>query len=138
MKYVKWISALMILIVPIIAAAQMKPGDRVVTQVPFKFMVGTVEMPAGEYTVQLADQKLVLLTVGNLEAKRWVYAKAIPDQGSKAQNAAVVFHRYGDRYFLAELKVEDSRTSYAFQPTKLEKELRAQNASSTDILLASK
>ena len=138
MKYVKWISALMILIVPIIAAAQMKPGDRVVTQVPFKFMVGTVEMPAGEYTVQLADQKLVLLTVGNLEAKRWVYAKAIPDQGSKAQNAALVFHRYGDRYFLAELKVKDSRTSYAFQPTKLEKELRAQNASSTDILLASK
>lgn len=138
MKYVKWISALMILIVPIIAAAQMKPGDRVVTQVPFKFMVGTVEMPAGEYTVQLADQKLVLLTVGNLEAKRWVYAKAIPDQGSKAQNAALVFHRYGDRYFLAELKVEDSRTSYALQPTKLEKELRAQNASSTDILLASK
>ena len=138
MRYAKWISALMILIVPIIAAAQMKPGERVVTQVPFKFMVGTVEMPAGEYTVQLADQKLALLTVGNLETKHWVYAKAIPDQGSKAQNDSLVFHRYGDRYFLAELKVEDSRTSYAFQPTKLEKELRAQNTSVTDILLASK
>jgi hypothetical protein len=138
MRYTKWISALMLLFLPIIAAAQMKPGERVVTQVPFKFMVGTVEMPAGEYTVQLADQKSALLTVGNLEAKHWVYAKAIPDQGSKAQNAALVFHRYGDRYFLAELKVEDSRTSYTFQPTKLEKELRAQNASATDILLASK
>ena len=139
MRYAKWISALMILFVPIIAAAQMKPGERIVTQVPFKFMVGSVAMPAGEYTVRVADQKNSVLVVGNQDAKRWIYAKAVPDQGKKAPGAALVFHRYGNQYFLAELKVEDSRTVYTFAATKLEKELRAQNASATeDILLASR
>ena len=70
MRYAKWISALMILFVPIIAAAQMKPGERIVTQVPFKFMVGSVAMPAGEYTVRVADQKNSVLVVGNQDAKR--------------------------------------------------------------------
>jgi len=136
MRHTKWISAL-ILFVPMIAAAQIKPAERVVTQVPFKFMVGSVAMPAGEYTVRVADAKSSVLLVGNDEAKSWTYVKAIPDQGKKAPGAALVFHRYGNQYFLAELKVEDSRTVYTFAPTKLEKELRAENISATDILLAS-
>ena len=138
MRYAKWVSALMILLVPIIAAAQMKPVERIVTQVPFKFMVGTVAMPAGEYTVRVADEKSSVLFVGNPDAKRWIYAKAIPDQGPKAPGAALVFHRYGNQYFLTELKVEDSRIVYTFAPTKLEKELRAQNSAAEKILLASK
>lgn len=139
MRYAKWISTLMILFVPIIAVAQMKPTERVITQVPFKFIVGSVAMPAGEYTVQVADQKNSVLMIGNNDGKRWIYAKALPDQGTKAQGAALVFHRYGNQYFLAELKVEDCRTVYTFAPTKLEKELSAQNASATEeILLASR
>lgn len=137
MRYTKWISALVLLFVPIIAAAQTKPGERIVTQVPFKFMVGSVAMPAGEYTVRVADAKSSLLLVGNQDAKSWIYVKAIPDQGKQAPGAALVFHRYGNQYFLAELKVEDSRTVYTFAPTKLEKELRAENVSATEILLAS-
>lgn len=137
MRYTKWISALLLLFVPIIAAAQTKPGERIVTQVPFKFMVGSVAMPAGEYTVRVADAKSSLLLVGNQDAKSWIYVKAIPDQGKQAPGAALVFHRYGNQYFLAELKVEDSRTVYTFAPTKLEKELRAENVSATEILLAS-
>jgi hypothetical protein len=57
MRHTKWISALMLLFLPIIAAAQMKPGERVVTQVPFKFMVGTVEMPAGECSLQTKNRR---------------------------------------------------------------------------------
>lgn len=137
MRSTKWISALVLLFVPIIAAAQTKPGERIVTQVPFKFMVGSVAMPAGEYTVRVADAKSSVLLVGNQDAKSWIYVKAIPDQGKQAPGAALVFHRYGNQYFLAELKVEDSRTVYTFAPTKLEKELRAENVSATEILLAS-
>src|SRR5215469_12767190 len=127
MRYTKWISALMLLFLPIIAAAQMKPGERIVTQVPFKFMVGSVEMPAGECVVQLADEKGSLLAVRNPDAKRSVYVLTVANLANKPQNAAMVFHRYGDRYFLAELRLEDSRTVYTLQPTKLEDEFRAHN-----------
>jgi len=139
MQYAKWIWTLLLVAVPLIATAQMKSTERIVTQVPFKFMVGAVEMPAGECIVQLADEKGSLLAVRNPEAKRSVYVLTVANLGKKSPNAAMVFHRYGDRYFLAELRIEDSSTVYTLQPTKLENEFRAHNIPATqDILLASK
>ena len=137
MKYAKWISAMVLLAAPLIAAAQSQKID---TQVPFKFTVGTVEMPAGEYIVQLMDERgVAVVTLGNPEAKRSVYVLTNANPGNKPQNAAMVFHRYGDRYFLAELRIGSSGTVYRLQPTKLEKEFRALNLPSTeDILLASR
>jgi hypothetical protein len=138
MKYAKWISAWVLLAVPLIATAQMTLTERITTQVPFKFMVGGAEMPAGECIVQLANETGDILTLRNPEAKRTVYVLTVPDLGRKSEKAAMVFRRYGDRYFLAELRVEDSRTVYTLQPTKLEKEFRAHNIPVQDILVASR
>src|SRR5215471_1041797 len=138
MKCAKWISAVMLLSVPLIAVAQMKPTERIVTQVPFKFMVGNAAVPAGECTVVLANENNSVLLVGSSDAKLWVYAPTTPNLGKKASDAALTFHRYGDRYFLTEVRVGNSRSIYTFKPSKLEKELRAQNVSGTEeILLAS-
>jgi hypothetical protein len=50
----------------------------------------------------------------------------------------MVFHKYGDRYFLAGLKVADSIAVYEFHQSKLEKEFQAQNLHPTEkVLLAS-
>jgi len=138
MKCAKWIFAVMLLSVPLIAVAQMKPTERIVTQVPFKFMVGNAAVPAGECTVVLANENNSVLLVGSSDAKLWVYAPTTPNLGKKASDAALTFHRYGDRYFLTEVRVGNSRSIYTFKPSKLEKELRAQNVSGTEeILLAS-
>ena len=128
---------MVLLAAPLVAAAQ---SQRIGTQVPFKFTVGTVEMPAGEYIVRLADERgVALLTVGNPEGKRSVYVLTVANLGEKSQHPAMVFHRYGERYFLAEVRIEDSRTVYRLQATKLEKEFRAQNLPATEeILLASR
>jgi hypothetical protein len=138
MNYAKWISALVLLFVPLIAVGQMKTSERIVTQVPFKFMVGDAAMPAGECIVLLANENNSVLLVGSSDGKRWVYAPTTPNLGKKASEAALTFHRYGDRYFLTEVRVGDSRSVYLFKPSKLEKELLAQNVSGTEeILLAS-
>jgi|307.fasta_scaffold39356_2 hypothetical protein len=138
MKYANWIPALMLLFVPLIAVAQMKPTERIVTQVPFKYMVGDTAMPAGECTVLLANENNSVLLVGSTVARHWVYAPTTPNLGKKASDAALTFHRYGDQYFLTEVRVGNSRSIYTFRPTKLEKELRAQSVSETEeILLAS-
>jgi hypothetical protein len=139
MKYAKWISALMLMLLPLVAVGQMKPAERIVTQVPFQFTVGDATLPAGDCTVVLVNENSSVLLVGSRDAHRWVYAPATPDLGGKSSDAVLTFHRYGDRYFLAEVKVADSRSVYTFKPSKLEKELRAQNVSGTDeILLASR
>jgi len=139
MKHAKWISVLMLLFVPLIAAAQLAPTERIVTQVPFKFAVGDVAMPAGEVTVQLADEKGWVLTVSNRDAKKAIFALAAATAAKKAApESALVFHKYGDRYFLVAMMIGDSRAVYEFRQSKLEKELLAQNLRATEeILLAS-
>src|ERR1700758_5385254 len=114
MKQAKWISALMLLFLPLIAVGQMKPAERIVTQVPFKFMVGNAAMPAGDCTIVLINENSLVLLVGSHDANRWVYAPTTPNLGAKSSDAVLTFHRYGDRYFLAELKVADSRSTYTF------------------------
>ncbi len=57
---------------------------------------------------------------------------------SMAPASALVFHKYGDRYFLVALKVSGSRAVYEFRQSKLEKELIAQNLRPTEeIVVAS-
>jgi hypothetical protein len=139
MKHAKWISALMLLFVPLIAAAQLAQSERIVTQVPFRFTVGNVAIPAGECSVQLADQKGWVLTVSNRDAKIALFTHTVPNAARKiAPASALVFHKYGDRYFLVALRVSDSSAVYEFRQSKLEKELIAQNLRPTEeILLAS-
>ncbi len=67
--------------------------------IPFNFTVDDVRMPAGEYTVSSASEKVVTLQhVGGPEAKT-----AMTNNGSSTKSggrAKLVFHKYGDAYFL--------------------------------------
>jgi hypothetical protein len=139
MKHTKWITVLILLFVPLIAAAQLAPTERIVMQVPFKFTVGDVAIPGGEIIVQTADEKGSLLLVRNRDARVAVFTlPANTRVGQAAPVTAMVFHKYGDRYFLAGLKVADSIAVYEFHQSKLEKEFQAQNLHPTEkVLLAS-
>ncbi|HWJ47042.1 MAG TPA: hypothetical protein VNS62_05280 [Candidatus Udaeobacter sp.] len=139
MRHKKWITVLMLLFVPLIAAAQLAQSERIATQVPFKFIVGNVAIPAGECSVQIADQGGWVLTVSNRDAKIATFTSAMPNAAKNmAPASALVFHKYGDRYFLVALKVSGSRAVYEFRQSKLEKELIAQNLRPTEeIVVAS-
>jgi hypothetical protein len=138
MKYAKWISALMLLFIPALAAAQLQDSDRIVTQVPFGFVVANTVIPAGECSIQRSDPTGSVLIISNRDAKVNIFAKAAPQDSKKAAGAyTMVFHKYGDRYFLAALKMGNSRAVYALDQSKLEAEMRAQNVPATEILFAS-
>ena len=140
MKYAKWISALMLLFVPIMAAAQLQPSERIVTQVPFSFVVANTVIPAGECTIQNVDEQGWRLTVSNRDAKVNIFVLASAGLQKKAPAvSSLVFHKYGNRYFLSEVKIGNSREVYTFHQGKLESEMRAQNAPTTEeILLAAR
>jgi hypothetical protein len=63
----------------------------------------------------------------------------MPDTAKKASDRyALVFHKYGDKAFLAGVKLAGDRTIYKIPETREESELRAQNVTATEeILLAS-
>lgn len=136
MKYAKWISALGLLILPALAAAQMKQTDRIAVQVPFSFVVGDSTVPSGKIILQRADLSGHVLAVRNVDAKRNVFATTSDATASARTGEYLVFQKYGNRYFLKSLKVEGSKDTYAFVPSKLESELTAQNTPGEEILVA--
>jgi hypothetical protein len=139
MKYGKRMLALALVALPILAVAQMGSSTRIVGQVPFPFMVGNKQVPAGECTVQPATVGARILVIRNRDAKVGWFTPAMPDVAKKASDSyALVFHKYGDTAFLTGIKLAGDRTIYKIPESKAEAELRAQNVVATEeILLAS-
>jgi hypothetical protein len=139
MKYARRIIALTLTLLPVLAAAQLRSNDRILAQVPFEFMVANKAVPAGECIVQVAVMDGRTLVIRNTAAKLGLFSQASLDEAKKAAgDYALVFHKYGDQYFLAGIRIAGDRTIYRLQESKAEAELRAQNAPLTEkILLAS-
>jgi hypothetical protein len=139
MKHARKILVGILLLVPIIAAAQLTTNDSVVAQVPFRFMVANQYVPAGECILQKMDANGRTLVIRNVEANRSMFVLTSSSDGKTAAPAyAMVFHKYGTRYFLSGLRVADARTVYSVAESKEEAELRAQNVVGTEqIVLAS-
>ncbi len=138
MKSAKLMVALMITVVPMLASAQLKNSDKIVAKVPFQFIVGNKPVPAGEWTVRAAADDDRTVMIRNGDAKLNLFSTTSRTEASQAATApALVFHKYGDRYFLSGMKMEGTRVMYRLPESKAEMELRAQNAPmSEQILLA--
>jgi hypothetical protein len=102
-------------------------ADKTITaSVPFNFYVGATVMPQGAYRVnELANGGIVALRTSHA-------SKAIttfPVSGkSESEPPRLVFRRYGDTYFLAEIWAADGSLGHALRHSAREKEL-AQNGS---------
>jgi len=139
MKIAKLMAALAMTVVPMLASAQLRSSDKIVTEVPFEFVVGTKIVPAGECILKAATMDMKTVAIRTGDAKVSLFSTISPvEAGKAASNYALVFHKYGDRTFLWGLKVEGTRTMYRLPESKAEAELQAHNAPFTEkILLAS-
>jgi hypothetical protein len=87
-----------------LGACQLMAQDSVLhANVPFAFTAGTKSLPAGQYKVS-ADTVTGVVRVSSADYRENLLIIAIR---SAAPNAAgvckLVFHRYGDRYFLSQI-----------------------------------
>ena len=139
MKYAKLMFALTLTMLPMMAAAQMKGSDKITTKVPFEFVVANKTVPAGTWTVQPATADLKTVMIRNGDAKVNLFAAISPvETGKAAGSYTLVFHKYGDRYFLCGMRLEGTGIMYQLPASKAEMEFRAQNVPATEeILLAS-
>jgi hypothetical protein len=139
MKKTTRMLALVLTMLPLLAAAQLSRDTRIVTKVPFDFMVANKSVSAGEWILQSASDGARTLMLNNRDAGTSLFSRA-SEQISKqpAGTYALVFHKYGDRYFLAAVKLAGSRTMYRISESKAEAEMIARNQPATEtILLAS-
>jgi hypothetical protein len=83
------------------AMAQVQPGD-VLVNVPFPFLVGNHPMPPGRYLVSpSAKGFLRMLDIKDAHHPLLMAVNGV--QSRAPQTPKLVFHRYGDSYFLAEV-----------------------------------
>jgi hypothetical protein len=138
MKYAKQIFAMVVMMVPLLASAQLATSQKLVTNVPFQFRAGEMQIPAGKCEVERAGATVGTLVIGNWGAQVGLFTTPLlADATEISSNNAMVFHKYGNRYFLTSIKLKGSKSVYRLRESKAEAELRAQNVpSSQEILLA--
>ena len=90
--------------------------------VPFNFIISGATLPAGEYTIQgLGAGSAIAVRGPNPKANTIVLSQRCAS-GNAAKQSKLVFHRYGDRYFLAQLWVagRDSGRQLPKSPREME------------------
>ena len=70
--------------------------------VPFDFIVGDKTLPAGDYSVQAINAAGDALKIGNTSSNQSALRLTMQASG-QAKTSKLVFHRYGQHYFLAEV-----------------------------------
>jgi hypothetical protein len=107
-ELVKGFTMLMLVVVlalaTAVASANAQSANKVVADIPFEFSVGYKTMPAGEYIVQTVATAGDALMIRSADNK--TSALRLSESTERLKNkthARLVFHRYGERYFLAEV-----------------------------------
>lgn len=92
-----------------------------IAEIPFVFTVASYPSEPGRYTVTPMSD--VLLRISNSYDEN-VVVQTTKVEGKAPEDAAkMVFHRYGDSYFLAELRVAGRETGRKVLPSQAEHQL---------------
>jgi hypothetical protein len=87
-----------------VISANAQTTKAVMANIPFEFVVGDKTLAAGEYSVRPASSEGAALMIQSTDAKN--FAVRLSGEKREVKNnthARMVFHRYGERYFLAEV-----------------------------------
>jgi hypothetical protein len=117
------------------ASAQLGGVQEVRANVPFDYKVGNTLMKSGQCSIKPAG-------TANALAIRSEGSQAMILTGAVSSNPAaetkLVFRKYGDQYFLAQIWVEGDETGASLPKTRFEKELMSRVQPDSVVILAQK
>jgi hypothetical protein len=114
-----------ILALAFLAATQVaRAQEPLLVNVPFDFIAGKMTLPAGEYRVQKPadDSGVLLIQRTDRGASAMVLCFAAQINAPQTQSK-LIFHRYGDRYFLSQVWVAGHVRGRQLPESDKEKEL---------------
>ncbi len=100
---------------------------RLRANIPFDFTVGKDKLPAGQYTV---DGTIVQghLLISAKDRSKSVFTSVFGGQSSrKPSQAKLIFHRYGNQYFLSQVWDEGGTEAMQLPESRAERELTRQS-----------
>ena len=121
-------SALTVLIAG--TARAQDPGTVIRASIPFDFIVRGRNLPAGKYEISRVSDEPVGLLIRSLEDK---HDKAVFETEpiyirTTSSKDELVFHRYGDTYFLSEIVTAGEGTAEELAPSHAERKLQSEVA----------
>jgi hypothetical protein len=106
------------------AVANGQGGEKLIAQVPFDFVVGDKTLASGQYRVQAVNSAGDALSIRSAAAKD--QALCLTDGTGRAKDAnkseaRLVFHRYGNKYFLSQVWMAGSSVGREMRKTAQER-----------------
>jgi hypothetical protein len=103
--------------------AQTSASPEMRAYVPFAFTVGGKILPLGDYTVRIlnstSDRKTLQIRSENGRVSAMVQTFGV--NAALAKNTKLVFRRYGEQYFFAQVQMAGDTTSLAATKTRAER-----------------
>jgi len=126
--------------VALFAAASLcaQAPQTIVVQVPFGFHAGPSMLPAGEYTVDTdAAPGIVRLRSADFKSAAMIQTNAVQSR-STSEVGKLVFHRYGDEYFLSQVWKSGADTGRELRVSRREMEVAANARRGIEPIIARK
>ena len=108
------------------AGTSFAQSNGVQANVPFDFTVDNQVLPAGTYRIQTQSPGLIMIRNHD---KPISVLTLVNQDGTKSPNGGkLIFHKYGDHYFLSEVLCDSASVNVELLPSKAEKRVRLQQA----------
>jgi frataxin-like iron-binding protein CyaY len=122
------------LFVPVAVSVQAQSLQyRITANIPFEFSIGDKKLPAGTYSFGRVRQNSddTVLSVDDMRG-HWkaIRASSSVKTLTTTNKAQIVFHRYGDEYFLSQVWAAGASTGRQFMKSQHERELQRDLAAS--------
>jgi len=97
--------------------------ERIVAKVPFAFMVGTAQLPAGSYVVKEWDDPRIV-TIESEDGRHVAITLTIAGSSESRPQASLVFEKFEGQYFLQRMTTADgSEREIVLTPARMERDL---------------
>ncbi len=118
------IGSVLALLVAGTAQAQL-PGTSIRAAIPFDFIVRGRTLPAGRYEITRINDDPVELMIRNVDYRRneAMFSTEAAYVRRSERKDVLVFHRYGDSYFLSEIVTAGENTGRELEPSRTERQL---------------
>lgn len=121
----------MFTLVAAVVSANAQLANPIRAKIPFDFNIGNKRLAAGEYTFSRLSgpSDIRTISVSSVNGGAHVLHSTIPAWLLTPMNdSTLVFHKYGDEYFLEQIWLGGEQAGAAFLESRAERDLRRQMA----------
>ncbi len=122
------ILSIVLVLASTLAAAGSSSAQEMVVKatVPFNFTVRDHTLPAGTYRISSPFNSANVLALSNRDKNAYLLTMGRAYQANPKHADVLVFHKYGNQYFLSQIRSKQGSINIDLPVTKAEKRVRTQ------------